>query len=144
MIFTVTLWTWHFPAFYEAALRNPTIHLLEHTAFLTTAGLFWWILFQPTTRKQVQYGINVLYLFTTLLQSSALGALLTFSSAPWYPTYAAVSTTAGLTPLADQQLAGVIMWLPGGALYILLASGYFIAWLNATERAMTLSSLAEG
>lgn len=141
MIFTVTLWAWHFPVLYEAALQYPLIHLLEHAAFLTTAGLFWWILFQPTTRKHVQYGIDVLYLFTTLLQSSALGALLTFSSAPWYPTYATASASAGLTPLADQQLAGVIMWLPGGLLYILLASGYFVAWMNATERAM---ALAEG
>ncbi len=134
VIFTVTLWVWHLPVLYEAALHNAAIHSFEHGAFLLTAGLFWWVLLRPFGRKQIQYGINVLYLFTTTLQISALGALLTFSSVPWYPSYA--TTQTGLTALGDQQLAGLIMWLPGGVLFVLLASGYFVAWLNATERMM--------
>ena len=134
VIYTVTLWVWHFPVLYEAALHNPIIHLLEHTAFFTTAALFWWVLFQPATRKPMQYGVNIIYLFITLLQCSALGALLTFSAQPWYGTYVATSTR--LTPLGDQQIAGLIMWLPGGVFYVVLASSYFIAWMDALERTM--------
>jgi putative membrane protein len=134
-IFTASLWLWHIPRFYEAALQNNTIHFAEHLCFFTAAGLFWWVLIRPSGRKQVQYGLNVLYLFTTALQSGALGALMTFASRPWYATYAA-SNGLGLTALGDQQLAGLIMWLPGGVLFVLIAAAYFIAWLNAVERLM--------
>lgn len=139
VIFAGTLWMWHLPVLYEAALADSTIHLLEHACFFTAAALFWWVLFKPSTRKQVQYGINILYLFTTAVQSGALGALLTFAQFPLYKRYAQSSAAASLTPLGDQQLAGLIMWLPGGVLFVLLASAYFIAWLNAVEQSMRLA-----
>jgi putative membrane protein len=129
-IFAAALWLWHVPRFYNAALANNSIHFLEHGCFFAAAALFWWVLIRPGgRRKQVQYGLNVLYLFTTTLQSGALGALLTFSSQPWYSNYGNVP---GLTALSDQQLAGLIMWLPGGVFFVLLASVYFIAWLNVS------------
>ncbi len=132
-IFTAILWLWHVPRFYDAALKNNTIHFFEHVCFFAAAALFWWVLIRPSGRKQVQYGLNVLYLFTAALQSGALGALLTFSTQVWYTNY---GNLPGLTALSDQQLAGLIMWLPGGVLFVLLASAYFIAWLNAVERSM--------
>ncbi len=135
-IFALTLWVWHFPAFYEAALHNNLIHFAEHVCFVSAAALFWWVLIKPSTRKQVQYGVNVLYLFTTAVQSGALGGLLTFSTAPWYASYATSAAAGSLTPLGDQQLAGLIMWLPANVLFLLLASAYFIAWMNALEHAI--------
>ncbi len=135
VIFTAILWLWHVPRFYEVALQNNTIHFGEHLCFFAAAALFWWVLIRPSGRNQVQYGLNVLYLFTTALQSGALGALMTFASRPWYSTYAA-SNDLGLTALGDQQLAGLIMWLPGGVLFVLIAAAYFIAWLNAVEQLM--------
>ncbi len=135
-IFTATLWLWHVPRLYDAALQNNTIHFFEHSCFFAAAALFWWVLVRSAGRKQIQYGLNVLYLFTTALQSGALGALMTFASQPWYSTYARGGAVFGLTALGDQQLAGLIMWLPGGVLFVLLAAAYFIAWLNAVERMM--------
>jgi putative membrane protein len=132
--FTVALWAWHAPGLYQAALRDDAIHILEHLVFLLTAGLFWWALLKPTNAGEVRYGLAVPYLFTTALQSGILGALMTFTSQPWYAYYASRVGAWGLTPLQDQQLAGLIMWLPGGLVFTALTIAYFAAWLQALER----------
>lgn len=135
ILFALCLWVWHTPAFYQAALKNESLHALEHLLFLGTSLLFWWYLLQTGRDQAVRYGMVILYLFTTLLHESVLGALLTFSSRNWYPFYSATNPS-GLTPLADQQLAGVIMWLPSGILFGLLIIFYFGAWLKAIEKRM--------
>lgn len=134
-LFGLCLWLWHIPAFYQAALENERLHDVEHLLFLSTSLLFWWYLLQNGNNWQVRYGAIILYLFTTLLHESALGALLTFSSAHWYAFYSSPDLW-GLPPLADQQLAGVIMWLPGGILLMSLIVGYFGLWLQVIEKRM--------
>jgi putative membrane protein len=134
LLFAITLWAWHAFTLYEAALRNEAIHSLEHLGFLITAMLFWWVLLKPTGQKHLHYGMAIPYLFTTILHSGILGALMTFSSQPWYPYYAPLVTAWGLTPLQDQQLAGLIMWLPAGFVFTVLTIGYFAAWLRALEQ----------
>ncbi len=134
LLFTAALWGWHAPALYEAALRDETLHAVEHCVFLATAMLFWWVLLKRARPGHVHYGMAIPYLFTTVLQSGVLGALMTFASRPWYSTYAPFVAAWGLTPLQDQQLAGLIMWIPGGALFTLLTIGYFAAWLRALEQ----------
>jgi putative membrane protein len=134
ILFTITFWIWHASSLYVAALQNAWIHVFEHFTFLATAMLFWWILLKPTQQKHLQYAIAIPYLFTTLLQSGILGALMTFTPQAWYPYYATLVTSWGLTPLQDQQLAGLIMWIPGGAVFTLLTIGYFAAWLRALEQ----------
>ena len=117
LLFAVVLWGWHLPALYEAALRNETVHAVEHLTLLLGVLLFWWVLLERTRPAHVRLGFAVAYLFTTTLQSGVLGALITFSSQLWYPYYAPLTAAWGLTPLQDQQLAGIIMWLPGGAVF---------------------------
>jgi putative membrane protein len=138
LAFTIALWLWHAPVVYEAALRDDAIHIGEHIVFLLIAMLFWWGLFKPvghrTEPDSVHYAIAILYLFATAMQSGILGALMTFTSQPWYPYYAPLVISWGLTPLQDQQLAGLLMWLPGGAVFTLLTIGYFAAWFRALER----------
>jgi putative membrane protein len=134
LLFAVVLWVWHAPKLFEAALHNELVHTLEHLLFLTTAMLFWWVWFKQTTQKHVHYGLAVLYLFTTILHSGILGTLMTFTSLSGYPTYATSVIPWGLTPLQDQQLAGLIMWMPGGAVFTLLAILYFAAWLRTLEQ----------
>lgn len=134
LLFTAALWIWHASTFYEAALRDETIHALEHLTFLATGMLFWWVLFKPNAPDHIHYGMAIPYLFTTVLQSSILGALMTFTSQPWYSYYAGLTPPWGLSPLEDQQLAGIIMWLPGGFVFTLLTIGYFAAWFRALER----------
>src|SRR5215208_1999584 len=133
LLFTIVFWVWHASTLYEAALEDEAVHILEHLGFLITAMLFWWVLLRPTGQKHVRYGMAIPYLFGTLLQSGILGALMTFTDQPWYPSYAALVLAWGLTPLQDQQLAGLIMWIPGGAVFTLLTIGYFAVWLRALE-----------
>lgn len=135
--FTAVMWLWHASSFYQAALRNEWVHTLEHLTILMTAMLFWWILFKHTQPDHIHYAVTIPFLFLTVLQSAVLGALMTFSSRPWYSDYAVSVTQWGLTPLQDQQLAGLIMWIFGGTVFTLLTIGYFAAWLRALEQRST-------
>ncbi|MGE5376527.1 MAG: cytochrome c oxidase assembly protein, partial [Bacteroidota bacterium] len=134
ILFTATMWLWHASTLYEAALRNEAIHTLEHITFLFTAILFWWVLFRHTRADHIHFAMTVPFLFLTVLQSGILGALMTFTSQPWYSIYGNSAPNWGLSALQDQQLAGLIMWMPGGAVFTLLTIGYFAAWLRAMEK----------
>jgi len=129
----VAMWTWHLPSLYQAALGSEFLHALEHGCFFGTALLFWRALFPAGKSGRLSYGAGLLYVFATGMQSGVLGALLTFAPTPWYPAYGASVAAWGLTPLEDQQLAGLIMWVPGGLVYIHVAVVLFMAWLQAEE-----------
>jgi putative membrane protein len=107
----LALWVWHVPALFEAAVGHEGIHALQHASFLATALLFWWAVLGRDARSRQGSGAALAYLFTTMLHTSALGALLTLAETPWYPRYG----------LADQQLGGLLMWVPGAAAYIAAA-----------------------
>jgi putative membrane protein len=113
----VTLWLWHAPSFYESALRSESLHLVEHATFFLTALLFWWLLFAPRGHR-LGIGAKVAYLFAATLQGTILGAVITFARHPWYWSYFGTTKAWGLTPLEDQQLAGLIMWIPAGLIYL--------------------------
>jgi putative membrane protein len=130
-----TLWAWHLPAPYQSALGSELVHAAEHASFLGTAWLFWWVVLSRPGRRRLAPGFAVLYLFAAALQGSALGALLTLAPAPLYPLQAAASAPWGLDPLADQQLAGLIMWVPADLVYLGTAGALFMAWLMSLERA---------
>jgi putative membrane protein len=122
---------WHLPMLYEAAILDDRVHLLQHVFFAGTAALFWWGLLRGRYGR-LGYGAAVMYLFATALHSGALGALLTFSDRPWYPLY--VQRAGNHDPLADQQLGGLIMWVPAGIVMMLFALAMFAAWLGEAER----------
>jgi putative membrane protein len=129
----LALWVWHLPSLYQATLENDFIHALQHLSFFVSAALFWWTLIHGRFGR-LGYGAAVLYVFLTSLHSGILGALLTFAPRLWYPIYAARTSRWGLSPLEDQQLAGLIMWIPAGVLFIVLGLGLFAAWLGEAER----------
>jgi putative membrane protein len=131
-IHAVALWVWHVPALYQAALSSELVHAAQHLSFFVSAMLFWWVLFH-LRRSPAGYGIGIVFLFTTMLHSNALGALLTFSLAVWYPEYAATAARWGLTALEDQQLGGLIMWIPAGAIYLGAALLLLAGWLRGEE-----------
>lgn len=137
---TVVVWVWHLPDLYLAALANDFVHATEHASFLGTGLLFWWSVLHPATRSRFGYGSGILYLFAAAMQGGALGALLTFSREPWYPTYTVRASVWGLTALEDQQAAGLIMWVPGGLVYLVAALILFAAWLRAVERRVQLNA----
>jgi putative membrane protein len=130
----IALWAWHLPGPYQAALQNDLVHAAEHASFLITALLFWWTLAHSGGRGVLGYGAGIVYGFTTGVQSSVLGALITFAPQPWYPAYAESAAVWGLTPLRDQELAGLIMWVPAGTVYLLAALALFALWLRAEDR----------
>ena len=115
----LALWVWHLPPFFEAALQSPGVHTLQHASFLVTALLFWWPPLGGASRAG--HGSSMLYLFTTMVHTGALGALLTFSTVPWYPAYGASTPALGFDLLEDQRLGGLIMWVPAGLAYLVVA-----------------------
>lgn len=137
-IHAVALWGWHAPAAFEAALASAPVHDLQHTSFFLGALVFWWALFESHAGRR-QRGAAVFYLFTTLLHTSALGALLTFSTRLWYPSYASSAPDWGLSALQDQQLGGLIMWVPGGMVFLGAALWLFARWLQGADRATQTS-----
>jgi cytochrome c oxidase assembly factor CtaG len=128
------LWLWHAPRLYDAALRTPWLHVVEHTAFLVTALVFWWV---ALDRRRLRVGASTFYLFAAALQGTLLGALLTLARHPWYVSHYGTTRAWGLSPLEDQQVAGLIMWIPAGLAYLIaVAPGL----LNALRQRPTSST----
>jgi putative membrane protein len=128
------LWFWHAAAPYDAALDNQFLHLLEHASFLVTAVLFWHVVIGVRGAARVSGGLGVLLVFAMAMQSVFLSVLLTFARTPWYSGYATTTAPWDLDPLTDQQLAGVIMWIPAGGIYLAAALVLLVTWIRATER----------
>jgi putative membrane protein len=125
----VALWVWHLPVLYNAVLTNAFAHWLQHLSFLVTALLFWWSLLQGRARER-GYGAAVFYLFATALHTGLLGVLLTVSKALWYPAQSLFAASFGLTPLEDQQIAGLVMWVPAGLVYAGAALALAGVWIG--------------
>jgi len=128
LLHALALWLWHVPALFEAALAEDAIHALQHSSFLFTALLFWWSVLGARTRSA--RGIALLSLFTTMVHTGALGALLTLSPSTWYPSYAESAPAFGLEPLEDQQLGGLVMWVPAGLAYVVCGLVLAARWLR--------------
>jgi putative membrane protein len=116
----VALWLWHVPQLFDAALHSEGLHILQHASFLLTALLFWWAVLGGDPRSRSN-GFAMLSLFTTMMHTGALGALLALAPTPWYPSYVATAAALGFDPVEDQQMGGLVMWVPGGLAYLLAA-----------------------
>jgi putative membrane protein len=128
-----TLWLWHVVPAFELTLRDERVHLVQHASFVATACLFWWALFHGRFGR-LGYGAGVLFVFVTAVHTGALGALLLVAPTPWYPTHALRTIDAGADPLADQQLGGLLMWIPAGFVLLVLGLALFAAWLADAGR----------
>jgi cytochrome c oxidase assembly factor CtaG len=123
------LWAWHMPGLYNSALADITMHRLQHASFFFSALLFWWSLFYGPARLRGD-GIAIGCLFFTSLHSALLGIFLTLARHPWYPQQEAFAAWCGLTPLEDQQLAGLVMWIPPGLIYLLFGLFFAARWIS--------------
>lgn len=129
----VALWLWHAPSLFDLALAHDGWHVVQHLCFLATALLFWWAVLHGRGERRV--GVAVGCLFFTATISGALGALMALSASPWYAGYAASGLDAfGLTPAEDQQLAGVLMWVPGGLVHAGAGLALLARWLRHESR----------
>ena len=127
---TIALWVWHTPGLFRAAAASDTLHALQHGSFLLTALLFWRAVLANTKARP---GVALLLLFTTMVHTGALGALLVFSSTDWY------AIDASRANLAEQQLGGLIMWVPGGTVYLLAALATAYRLLATSDKPTQLS-----
>jgi cytochrome c oxidase assembly factor CtaG len=115
MLQAIALWGWHVPRLFSLALEHEGWHVIQHLSFLATALLFWYAVWRA---PRARIGGTVGALFFTATISGSLGALMAFARGPWYADYAALGLTPmGLSPLQDQQLAGLLMWIPGGLVH---------------------------
>jgi putative membrane protein len=129
-----TLAAWHVPALYQAALMDASLHALEHASMLLTAALFWWVPLHPQPVHRLDAGLGVLHVFAMATTTGLLGALIVLARSPWYSVHTPGAAAWGLTPLQDQQLAGLLMWVPGGLVYLAAALGLASLWLGAAAR----------
>ena len=129
LVHLVALLAWHVPGLYSAAINYHWIHILEHASFFITAALYWWVLYTAD-----HFGGRILSVFIVMMVSGLLGALMTFASVPWYLDHVPYVEAWGLTPLEDQQLAGLFMWIPAGTLYVAIMALFLGTWLSALER----------
>jgi putative membrane protein len=129
-IFALVLWLWHLPALYEAALRLSWVHDMQHLAFFGAGCLFWRVLADPLGRRWLPPLLGVVYLFTTSLHATLLGLFMALAPRPWYPSYALSAPRWGLSAIADQQLAGLIMWMPACMVFAVAALWLLGGWLQ--------------
>jgi putative membrane protein len=139
VLHALALWIWHVPQLFERALENQSLHAFQHFCFFGTAALFWWTLVQGRYGR-AGYGAGVLFVFLTSMHSGILGALMTLGRTLWYPAYDAPARAAGIDPLRDQQLAGLIMWIPAGIIFMVVGLALCAAWLGESERRGRLSA----
>jgi putative membrane protein len=134
LLFNAVFSVWHVPTLYDLALRNDTVHILEHTLFLGTAVLAWWPVFSPLDElPRLPEPVQLLYLFFQSLPPTILGAVITFASEPLYLAYMTAPRVWGLSVLLDQEIGGLIMWIPGALVYFVVLTGVFFRWLNRDE-----------
>lgn len=139
-----TMLVWHIPALFNAALANDSLHVVQHLSFLVTGTIFWWPILAPVTDRRIAPLRAVVYLFSACTACSLLGAILTFSAPGAYPAYVEPNDPAGILQLvrdgwgldakSDQQLGGMLMWVPGCFVYLTAILASMARWYRTPER----------
>jgi len=138
------LWVWHWPPLYNAALGSEQVHVLEHLSFLTASTIFWWPVISPVEELRMQPLTAVAYTFGACSAHTVLAILLTFAPLGHYPAYInppdpygilpILRGQWGLTPLADQQWGGLLMWVPACLVYLSFILATLARWYRLPER----------
>ena len=131
-VYVLSWWIWHAPALYELAVTNDLVHAVQHASLLGGGLAFWWPVLRP---KRLPPWVGLIAMFAAAAQSALLAALLTFTARPWYAVYQNRTSAWGISPLQDQQLGGVVMWILAATVYLLLAATFVVRWLGDDERA---------
>jgi cytochrome c oxidase assembly factor CtaG len=142
LLASVALWFWHLPGPYDWAVENEGVHAFEHACFFLTSLAFWTLVAQPYGRRHVGHGTALVVVATFALHNGLLGALLAFAGTPLYRAY--TQPILGLTPLEDQQLAGLIMWVPASIVHLTTLAMLFVGWLSGKEDYLPRPILAAG
>ncbi|MGH7699745.1 MAG: cytochrome c oxidase assembly protein [Gemmatimonadales bacterium] len=133
-VFSAVMAAWHFPGLYEAAMRNHDLHIVQHLTFMASAVLVWWPVLSPVPElPRIPYPAQMLYLFMLGIPMSIVGAIITFTQRVLYPFYLE-APRLWLDPLVDQQVGGLIMWIPGGLVFWAAMTVVWFRWAAREER----------
>jgi putative membrane protein len=128
-LFSASLAFWHLSPYYDLMMRDHQVHIFTHLMFMVTATIMWWpVMSRVPELPRLQPLPGILYLFLVCLPMQVIGALITFAGENLYPWYAAASRTWGLSPLDDQRLGGLLMWIPGNLWVFGAIAVLFFRW----------------
>ena len=134
ILFNTVFMIWHVPALYDFALRELGIHILEHLMFIIAAVIMWWPVLSPLPElPRSSYLVQMLYLFLLPTVPAVLGAIITFSDGVLYEWYAQAPRIWDVSAHTDQQVGGIIMWVPGGLAFLLTLVAVFLIWSSREE-----------
>jgi putative membrane protein len=135
-VYTVSFTAWHLPPAYDLMMRNHGVHIVTHLQFMVTAVIMWWPMLSPLPElPRLSHGAQMLYLFLIGIPMMAVAAMITLAEVVLYPWYSGAPRVWGLSPLEDQQLGGLVMWVPGGLFYWLAMTLVFFAWARREREA---------
>ena len=127
--FQLTIAAWHLPVLYNQAMASHEIHIIQHLFFMVTAVMLWWpVLSQLPELPRLSYPMQMLYLFLATLPMAVVAVYITYSQSLLYPAYSAAPRIFGLSPMQDQLLGGLIMWIPGGLIFFGVITVIFFRW----------------
>lgn len=145
---------WHWPALYNLALGNQTIHIFQHLTFLVSGTMFWWPVMSPIPERRMSSMAAILYLFAAVAENSALGIALTFIRPGHYGSYthpadplgalSLIRNQWGMTAVADQRLGGLLMWIPGCSVYFVAILLLVVEWYDRDDTEPAEEPLTEG
>jgi putative membrane protein len=128
-IFTVTVTVWHLVPMYDLMMRNHEVHIATHLMFIVAAVIMWWpAMSASTTLPPLRHGLRALYLFLVSIPMQLVAAIITFSDDVLYDWYSVAPRTWGLSPNEDQQLGGLLMWVPGNMYMLAAIAVVFYVW----------------
>ena len=129
VVFNVVLAAWHLPPMYNTAMRHHAVHIVQHLMFMGASVLMWWPLASPSRAlPRLPHAGQMLYCFLMSVPMSLVSVYIVYASSVLYPAYAAAPRIAGLSPLEDQRLGGLIMWIPGGLVFLVIMTVIFFRW----------------
>jgi putative copper resistance protein D len=135
ILFTVAMGATHFSPIYEAALENPTIHLVEHLVYLATGVLFWWpVVAADPVPFRLGFGARIAYLGLQMPVNAAVGLAIYFAPTVLYAHYATIERAWGPDAFTDQQIGGVLMWGAGDVILLAAIPLVVAAWMRADAR----------
>jgi putative copper resistance protein D len=135
VLFAAVNWGWHFSVLYDQALENQLLHYVQHATFLGAALLFWWpVIGADPSPWRLPHPVRLLYLFLAMPQNSFLGVAIMSASSVLYPHYVTNVRGWGPTPLEDQQLGGVVMWVGGDLIFLAAMAIVVVTWMRHEER----------
>ena len=141
IIFLGVLYLWQVPVSMNLALRNDVVHEFMHLTMMFSGFLFYWLVIDPKPhRSRLHYGLRVLYLGLIVIPNTMLGVALVFARAPIYSAYVEAGQLFGMSIMTDQQLGGLLLWVPGDMMSILAAGVVMVLWYQKEEEQSALEA----